>query len=375
MMGLRDLLMAITPQIFRGMIRQSKISTAVRYAHQDVAVKAIQFSRLTRQRLLADPAALEKLQQKTGLADLYWQALYYKSDDPDSTLAGAINEVDGYVFFLHGWSGSHRIWENLPIELTARSRRIVCFNLDVNGFGLSPFLKDPPDADRCSPKALMAAVEHWLAAINLWPSVRPGPKPFYLFVGHSMSGAALFYKEETGWRNEAYGLYALAPALLHNDVQRQHFYKTLGLGIRLPSFSMVKNALAPRVIDILGTGASAEVKSDHLRVFSKTPFGTIARTAYAMGSLATRPRRFDWDRFRVALGDADRLVGLNTMRELLTDFSLGPDQIRIMPGDHYFFSYGDNSPKAHRENRKIILNDLLDLCQGLTEEAKQAVAG
>ncbi|HEX9922316.1 MAG TPA: alpha/beta hydrolase, partial [Anaerolineae bacterium] len=273
---------------------------------------------MTRQRLLADPAALEKLQQKTGLADLYWQALYYKSDDPDSTLAGAINEVDGYVFFLHGWSGSHRIWENLPIELTARSRRIVCFNLDVNGFGLSPFLKDPPDADRCSPKALMAAVEHWLAAIHLWPSVRPGPKPFYLFVGHSMSGAALFYKEETGWRNEAYGLYALAPALLHNDVQRQHFYKTLGLGIRLPSFSMVKNALAPRVIDILGTGASAEVKSDHLRVFSKTPFGTIARTAYAMGSLATRPRRFDWDRFRVALGDADRLVGLNTMRELLT---------------------------------------------------------
>lgn len=352
------------------MVKQAKISTAVHYTHENVAMIAFRFSNLVRQKLLADPAALDKLQQKTGLADMYWQVLYYKFPDRKKTFDEALREADGYVFFLHGWNGSHRIWENLPFQLTAKHKGLVCFNLDVNGFGLSPFIKDPPEAEQCSPAGLMAAVEHWMAAINLWPATRRARRPFYLFVGHSMGGAALFYKDEVGWRKEAYGFYALAPALLCNDTQRQNFYKTLGTGIRLPSFTTVKNALAPHVVEMLGAGASPAVKNEHLRVFAETPFGTIAQTFYVMGDRATKPQRTDWHRFRVALGREDRLVGIDYMLELLKEFDFHPSQIRQMKGDHYFFSYGQGSPAVHRGNRRIILNDLLDCCQRLTEEAK-----
>lgn len=354
------------------MRKQAKISTAVHYAHENVAMTPFRFSSLARQKLLADPAALEKLQQKTGLADMYWQALYYKSPDRKKTAAEALREAEGYLFFLHGWDGSHRIWENLPFELAARHKRIVCFNLDVNGFGLSPFINDPPAAERCSPAALMAAVEHWLAAINLWPATRREQKPFYLFVGHSMGGAALFYKDEVGWRNEAYGFYALAPALLCNDTQRRNFYKTLGTGIRLPSFTAIKNALAPQVINMVAAGASPAVKEEHVRVLAQTPSGTTAQTLYAMGALAIKPERSDWARFRVILGREDRLVGLDHMQALLQEFDFQPHQVRIMAGDHYFFSHGDGSPAVHRTNRQIVLNDLLTYCRQLNAEAQKA---
>ncbi len=357
------------------MIKQARIPTAVHYTHQSVITEDFQFSHLARKNLLADPAALEKLQQRTGLADLYWQTLYYKSPIREETLAEALLEADGYVFFLHGWNGSHLIWENLPFQLTAKHKRIVCFNLDVNGFGRSPFINDPPAAEQCSPVGLMAAVEHWLSAIGLWPATRREQKPFYLFVGHSMGGAALFYKDEIGWRDEAYGFYALAPALLCNDTQRQNFYKTLGTGIRLPSFTAVKNALAPHVIDLLGTGASPAVKNEHLRVFAQTPFGTTAQTFYVMGARVIKPRRTDWHRFRAALGHRDRLVGLDPMRKLLKEFNFQSNQIRIMPGDHYFFSYGNGSPATHKDNRQTVLNDLLDYCQKLTKEAKKLRTG
>lgn len=357
------------------MVRQAKISTAVHYRHQQAAVEAFHLSGLPRQNLEVDRAALEQFRQQTGLVDLYWRASYYNFPGGYKTLAEALAEADGYVFFLHGWDGTHRIWENLPAQLAATHKRIVCFNFDVNGFGLSPFINDTPEAGLCTPAALIKTIELWLDLLKLWPASRHHHKPFYLFVGHSMGAAALFYKDEIGWRNDAYGFYALAPALFCNDIQRQAFFKTVGAGIRLPSFATVKNALAPHIVEIMAGGANPEVKKEHVRVFARTSFGTLAQTLYVLGASPTRPQRTDWPRFRIALGDKDRLIGLDNMLYLLAEFGLSADQIRITSGDHYFFSYGDGSPPAHRENREAVLGDLLRFCRQLTAEAQAISEG
>jgi pimeloyl-ACP methyl ester carboxylesterase len=326
---------------------------------------------LARQNLGLDLTGLEQFRRQTGLVDLYWRAMYYKFPDGYPSLAEALQEADGYVFFLHGWDGTHRIWENLPVRLVAAHKRIVCFNLDVNGFGLSPFINDTPEAEQCTPAALIKAIELWLNMLKYWPAPRRRRrKPFYLFVGHSMGAAALFYKAEIGWRTDAYGFYALAPALFCNDTQRQAFFKTVGTGIRIPSFAAVKNALAPHIMEILAAGASPEVKKEHVRVFARTPFGTLAQTLYVLGASPARPQRSDWSRFRVALGDKDRLVGVDNMLYLLDEFGLGVNQIRVTTGDHYFFSYGDGSPLAHRDNSEAVLQDLLAFCRQLTQEAR-----
>jgi pimeloyl-ACP methyl ester carboxylesterase len=352
-------------------VRQAKVSTAIHYRHQQVAVEPFYLSSLARQNLGIDRATLELFRERTGLVDLYWRASYYKFPDGFGTLGKALVEADGYVFFLHGWDGTHRIWENLPARLAATHKRIVCFNLDVNGFGLSPFINDTPEAELCTPAALIQAVEVWLRLLDLWPTPHRRRKPFYLFVGHSMGAAALFYKNEISWRNEAYGFYALAPALFCNDTQRQAFFKTVGSGIRIPSFAAVKNALAPHIMEILAAGANPEVKKEHVRVFARTPFGTLAQTLYVLGASPTRPQRADWSRFQVALGDKDRLIGLENMLYLLDEFGLTADQIRVASGDHYFFSYGEGSPPAHRDNREAVLEDLLLFCQKLTEEVNE----
>jgi len=352
-------------------IKQTQIKTAVHYAHENVIIENFQLSSLAKKYSLANFATIEEFRQQTGLADLYWQAMYYRLPGQKKNLFQALGEVDGYIFFMHGWDGSHRIWEKLPLQLTLKHKRVICFNLDVNGFGSSPFINDTPRPEQCSPAALMAAVEYWLSAVNLWPATYRRHKPFYLFVGHSMSGAATFYKDVSGWQDEAYGFYALAPALFCNDIQRQAFYKTVGLGIRIPSFTAIKDVLAPHVIDLLGTGASPVVKNEHLRIYNQTPFGVIAQTLYVLGTATTWPQRNDWSHFRIALGHRDRMVGLNSMLDLLEELDFHSHQIRINFGDHYFFSYGPGSPLSHKKNRQMLLKDLLDFCDELTAKANQ----
>ncbi len=342
---------------------------ANQYTYSNIVSKYYLLSQLVREKQLTDPYALQKFYQQTGLADLYWQTSYYEPPGTTLTLSEAVKQAEGYVIFMHGWDGSHRIWEDLPMLLALKHRQVVCFALDVNGFGRSPFLSDLPKPEHCSPAGLMTAVERWMNAINLWPtSPEREKRPFYLFVGHSMGGAALFYKTEVGWHNEAYGLYALAPALLCNDTQRQTFYKTLGMGIRLPSFTAVKNMLAPRIIDILAAGSSAAVKEEHLNVFSQTPFGTLAQTFYVMGATYSKPQRTDIGRFLITLGHKDRLVGLTFMLELLDELNFRSEQIHLALGDHYFFSYDRTSPVSHKHNRQMVLDDLLALCQRLGRE-------
>jgi len=351
-------------------VKQTKINTAIHYKHDFVVTKSFHLSKQLKSAEAGGEASLETFQQLTGLADFYWRAMYFQFPGQKQSLAQALAQAEGYVFFMHGWNGSHRIWETLPLKLTAKHKKIVCFALDVNGFGLSPFLDDTPGPEQCSPAALMAAVEYWLGATNLWPTPQRQQKPFYLFVGHSMSGAALFYKDITNWENETYKFYALAPALFCNDTQRQTFFKTIGLGIRLPTFTAIKDALAPHVIDTLGTGASPDVKNEHLRIYNQTSFGTIAQTLYVLCETSAPPVRTDWPRFKVVLGHRDRVVGLDHMLDLLEELGFHPNQIRVTLGDHYFFSYGPESPVSHKHSQKLVFEELLALCHELGQEVR-----
>ena len=352
-------------------VKQTRIATATNYTYKNVFTERFSLAGLHSKGELNGTVTLEDFRQKTGLADLFWQAMYYQQPGQPRTLSQALAEADGYVIFMHGWTGSHRIWESLPLQLTSKHQNIVCFGLDVNGFGQSPFIADTPTEEQCNPPALMAAVELWMIATNLWP----GPffrthKPFYLFAGHSMSGAALFYKDNAKWQNEVFGAYALAPALFCNDAQRQTFFKTVGASIGLPSFGTVKTALAPHAIEITGAGASPDVKNEHLRIFSQTSFGTLAQTLYALGSITPLPGNVDWSRYKVALGRKDMLVSTNNSLSLLSSLKFKSSQIRVTPGDHYFFSYGEGSPLNHQLNRQAVFDDLLTSCCQLSTEAK-----
>jgi len=346
-------------------IDQTRISAAIYYSLENITIEPFYLSRQVEQNLL------EEFQVQTGLADLHWETIYFQFPDRERTISQTLAEADGYVFFMHGWCGSHRIWESLPFQLATKHKHVVCFNLDVNGFGESPFLNDTPYEKQCSPAALMTAVEHWLRITNLYPAPNRKRRPFYLFVGHSMGGAATFYKDVTGWEDEVYGFYALAPALLCKDTQQQAAFKTVGLGIRLPSFTAVKNALALHIIDIFGGGASDDVKNEHLRIYNQTPFGTLAQTLYVLGTIHSPPKRTDWSRYKVALGRKDRAIRVHQMLNLLKELNFPPDQIRVMSGDHYFFSYGPESPPSHKPNRQVILDDLLSFCRQLGEETKE----
>ncbi|MCB0163466.1 MAG: hypothetical protein KDI79_04515 [Anaerolineae bacterium] len=349
-------------------IKQTKISTAIHYAHTHAETESFLLSDLARDKLLAPDVTLESFQQATGLADFYWETTYYQHPYHRRSLPQALAEAEGYMFFLHGWTGSRRIWEKLPIQLAVKNRQLVCFNLDVNGFGDSPFLAETPSPEQCSPSALITAVDQWLQAVNLWPSQAVSEKkPFYLFIGHSMSGAAFFYKDNTGWENENYGFYALAPALFCNDSQRRAFFKAMGLvGVNLPpSLNAIKNSLAPHVIEILGNGASQVVKNEHLRIYSQTSFGTIAQVIYTLGVSADMPHRTDWSRFRVALGHKDKVVNLTNTLDLLDELDFSSDQIKVMLGDHYFFSHGEDSPLGHQQNRQFLIDDIQLFCQQL----------
>ena len=83
-----------------------------------------------------------------------------------------------------------------------------------------------------------------------------------------------------------------------------------------------------------GPGASLDVKNEHLRIYNQTPFGPIAQTLYVLGNTSSPPQRTDWDRFRIALGHRDRVVGLDHMLDLLNELGFNSDQIRVNLGDH-----------------------------------------
>jgi pimeloyl-ACP methyl ester carboxylesterase len=323
---------------------------------------------------LLRPLLLEEFQASTGLSDFAWRAIYHTgSGDAPLTLEEKINRTRGFVIFMHGWDGCNEIWENTPAMVCRRNPNLVCFTLDVNGFGGSPFIEPVPALEQCSPAALMRAVERWASIVQLKPTRAQARRVPFVFVGHSMSGASLFYKSDAdGWENERYGLLALAPALLKGDLLRKGFYKALGLGIMAGTgqvpFDWLKIKLSPRLIEPLIGGASAANKKVQLDIFARTPNGTLAQTFYAMGLAEEDPRRSGWDNFRVILGHRDRLVGLGPMLSLLEELGLSSTNVRVVFGDHYFFSVGRDSAQAHGQNRTIVVREIFKLLEAASEQ-------
>lgn len=320
-------------------------------------------------RNLIDGDAFAAFSENSGLADFAWRLLWADDDDrPDAeSIAAKIQAADGLLVFIHGWDGSGEIWEDLPALAVRNRPNLVALVPDVNGFGGSPFLDPSPDAARCDPPAVMASVEAWLDLLEVRPANRVRP---VVIVGHSMGGASLFFADPARWRTGELGRVAAAPALLLNDKQRQNFYRALGAGIRLSGISefidrLAENVIAPRIIDALAGGGSDRVLAEHRRIYRATPEGVIARTFAAMGQLAADLANDGWQHFRVVLGHRDRLVGLNAMLDLLEEIAFDPAQIRVVLGDHYFFSVGEHS--IHARNRELLLADILNVADELVE--------
>lgn len=326
---------------------------------------------------LLSSKAFKRFQEETGLSDLAWRVVYAGGSKRNPrSLREHLSWSQGIAIFIHGWDGSGAIWEDLPTLVCQANPRLVSFVPDVNGFGGSPFLDEVPLVAHCSPKGLSRAIELWLGLLKVGPDRRQRAKRPLLFVGHSMGGAALFYKAEEGWENQPCGLCAVAPALLHNDGLRKGFYVTLGMGIgaglQLDFLDRFKDKLAPRVVQALIEGASQAVKREHRRIFANTSKGTLAQTFYALGVAEEKVQRTTWENFRVILGHRDRLVGVAPMLELLESLGLGSDNIRVVLGDHYFFSYGKDSPREHARNREILLEEILNLYEQVRRGPKRS---
>jgi pimeloyl-ACP methyl ester carboxylesterase len=327
---------------------------------------------LAKKRLL-DASLLKEFRTSTGLADFAWRTIYHTGVRATLTLRARIARARGFIVFMHGWDGCGDIWESLPALLCQSNPRLVCFTLDVNGFGNSPFVDPVPAVEQCDPPASMRAVENWASLIQLKSPHASMQRVPFAFIGHSMSGASLFYKSNTnGWEDERCGLLALAPALLRGDVLRRGFYKALGVGIIAGTdqgiFDWLKTKLSPRFIEPLIGGASTANKKLHLETFSRTSKGTLAQTFFAMGMAEEEPQRSHWNNFRVILGHRDRMVGMGPMLNLLEELGLGSTNIRVVFGDHYFFSAGRGSPPNHVMNREIVAQEILALFEAVSQE-------
>ena len=311
------------------------------------------------------PQMLPRFQEATGLADFTWRVYYHRRPGGQvRPVPELLSRAQGYVVFMHGWDGSHAIWEDLPAQVCQADPNLVCFAPDVNGFGGSPFIEaNMPALESCGPRADMRAVELWLDLLKLH---RPGrQRQVFTFVGHSMSGAALFHKETRGWEEDAYSLLALAPAMLHKDTVKQALYRTLGVGIgagwQYEVLDRFKQLLVLQAMELLAAGASRAVKKEHDRIFRDTPKGTIAQTFFALGLAEEGPPPRPWDNVFVMLAHKDRLVGLGPTLELLEEMGLTGQHIQVVLGDHYFFSVSQRSRRLHAVNRAEVLRHILRL--------------
>jgi pimeloyl-ACP methyl ester carboxylesterase len=316
---------------------------------------------------LIDEAAAGEFHAETLLADFAWRLLWADENTVSDTesIGEALRTAEGIVVFIHGWDGSGDIWEDLPALVVQQNPRLVALVPDVNGFGGTPFSTDFPPIEKCDPPALIASVERWLDLLMLRsPEGAEIVRPF-VFVGHSMGGASLFFLDESHWRPAEAGRIAAAPAILLNDRQRQNFYKALGTGIQISGMNSVfdritENVLAPRMIEALAGWGSERVLAEHHRIYKNTHEGVIARTFAAMGMLEADLFRDSWPFFDVYLAHKDRLVGIATIMELLEEINFDPPQIHLALGDHYFFSIGEREA-LHTKNRAMLLDGILSM--------------
>jgi len=307
--------------------------------------------------------------EKIGLSDFFWEMSFPEDFElPDDYLVDRIADAAGYVIFVHGWTGNHLIWEDLPAMVVLSNRQLVSFAIDHNGFGESVFSDVTPGLDACNPPAAMQALHAWIDMMNL--RRQPGsPRPKVInLVGHSMGGATLFYSNPMAWRYGELTRFALAPALLLEDEGYRLFYTTLGLGIgilqRLPALEIIERFVKPTMLSTLVTGASSDVKMLHSQQYTATPRGITGATFMAMGRLNNYEIARDFRLMRVMLGHRDPLVGLTGMMDLLMKLEFPAANVHVVPGTHYMFSVGNETPMnayQHAQNRELVVDDILEL--------------
>ena len=88
-------------------------------------------------------------------------------DVPDEMLVDRLANVQGYVVWVHGWTGNMHIWEDLPARLVNKNRRLVSIAIDHNGFGESLFEETTPDLDICNPPAAMKTLKKFIDLIKI----------------------------------------------------------------------------------------------------------------------------------------------------------------------------------------------------------------
>jgi len=315
---------------------------------------------------LISPRAVEDFQRETLLADVTWRVLWADTAPRSEaqSVVDALRNARGVVVFIHGWAGSGEIWEDLPSMVVQRNPRLVALVPDVNGFGGTPFSTPNPPFDKCDPPANMRAIELWLDILGIRARSRQTKLRPVIFVGHSMGGATLFFLDEKFWRKGEVGRIALAPALLLNDRQRQLFYRTVGTGIRLTGVSdlldqLVGKVIAPRFIEAVAGSGSPQVRAQHKRIFDSTPQGVIAQTFAAMGTLQASFSESKWPDFITFLAERDLLVGQKPTSDLLASLHFHPDQIKLVSGDHYFFSVDGRADQEHVQNRNHVVAHIL----------------
>ncbi len=312
---------------------------------------------------------VQQMLSDCGIEDFFWQITWPEDFDiPDEYLVNRIANVQGYVVFVHGWTGNHSIWEELPGRVTMANRQLVSISIDHNGFGKTIFTDFTPSLEACNPPAAMHTLQRWTELMKL--RRQPGertPKVINL-VGHSMGGATLFYLNPMYWNYGEVTRYAIAPALLLEDSLHRAFYTTLGVGIgilqRLPALEIFERFLKPTILKNLAAGATDVVKEIHRKQYDETPRGITGATFLAMGRLANYEIARDWDLFRVMLGHRDPLVGLVDMMDLLGKIELPAGNTRVVPGTHYLFSVGSETPRnayQHAQNRELVVQDILAL--------------
>lgn len=314
----------------------------------------------------------------SGLTDFYWELTWPEDfETPDEYLVDRVAASLGITIFVHGWTGNHLIWEDLPGLLVLADRRMVGLSIDHNGFGVSRFEVLSPSLDICNPPAAMNALQRWVDLIKIRRQPGMTQQRVINFVGHSMGGATLFYLNPIHWSYGEYTRYALAPALLLEGELHKAFYTTLGLGIgilqRLPVLEIVERFIRPTMVNVLAAGASNAVKALHNQQYEATPRGITGATFMAMGRLTNDEIAHDWDLFRVMLGHRDRLVGLVDMMDLLCRLEFPAGHIRVVPGTHYMFSIGSETPQnayQHAQNRELVVQDILQLQKRALEMQK-----
>jgi len=315
---------------------------------------------------LIDPRRAARFRAQTGLTDFAWRVFWSKDAFKWNRYEDAMRCARGFVVFMHGWDGSHAVWEQIPALVCAANPRLVALAPDLNGFGGSPFASDLPAVEICDPAANMAVVEHWIELLRLRSSRRAMHRwRIIILVGHSMSGAALFYLNESRYRPREVARLAVAPALLVKDALRKSFYKALGVSIWAGStadaLGWLKARLAPSIVEMLIGAASRAVKNEHVRIFNSTPYGVLAQTFFAMGAIPREVKSRRGEHFDVVLGHKDRLVGVKPMLDLLEELSFTSDQVRVLLGDHYLFSVSNQSRRLHLRNREIVIEKILAL--------------